>query len=453
MQLSVFSRFFIASALSFLAAPGLTNAQELLKKDELNAPTPADTTADQNSIRRMIREELGAIEAAGQRPFSLNIEGYGDMRFAYYDYPESITQEEGSRGDSRTGFDITRFTAEIEGKHNPSGIEFEAEVEFEHGGTGSSVELEQDEFGEFENEVEKGGEVNLEELWLKKDFGSGWTGRVGRFYLAVGLLSPYHLPTDYLATGRSEAETTVIPGVWDEVGFELTKQFESSELTLQLVNGLDSTGFSASQWVSSGHQDRFEGVRAEDVAVVVRYDINALPGLVTGGSFYGGGSSGNRPKDDLDADGTVTIYDLHYHYRRDRFRSQGMVLYGHLDDAEEISKVNARLPNSLEVARTAVADGAWASWIEAGYDIGPWVGTPEGQTLEPFIRVDYYDTYFDTRDELADNGRYERTVLTAGLAYTFNDSITAKLDVTNRFFGEDDIDDQTMVRLGFGLVY
>ena len=43
-------------------------------------------------------------------------------------------------------------------------LEFEAEVELEHGGTGTSLELDYEEFGEFEQEVSKGGEVALEEI-------------------------------------------------------------------------------------------------------------------------------------------------------------------------------------------------------------------------------------------------------------------------------------------------
>ena len=50
------------------------------------------------------------------------------------------------------------------------GWTFGTEIEFEHGGTGSAEELEADEFAEWEQETEKGGEVELEQFWIQKSF-------------------------------------------------------------------------------------------------------------------------------------------------------------------------------------------------------------------------------------------------------------------------------------------
>ena len=186
--------------------------------------------------------------------FKLRWSGYGDIRFSFYDYDENVlTNPEGSRSDSRAAFDLTRFVLNLEGEYEPAELEFEAEIEFEHGGTGSALELEFEEFGEFDNDVENGGEVILEELYLKKEFDEGFSVKVGRFYLGVGLLSASHTPLDYLATSRPEAEVTMIPAVWDEVGISLAKEFEWGAVTFQIVNGLDSSGFSSSRWIASGH--------------------------------------------------------------------------------------------------------------------------------------------------------------------------------------------------------
>ena len=42
------------------------------------------------------------------------------------------------------------------------------EIEFEHGGTGSSIEYAAEESIEFEQEQERGGEVELEPFWIQK---------------------------------------------------------------------------------------------------------------------------------------------------------------------------------------------------------------------------------------------------------------------------------------------
>ncbi|MEZ4548296.1 MAG: porin [Thermodesulfobacteriota bacterium] len=103
--------------------------------------------------------------------------------------------------DNRLEFDLTRFVLELEGEMY-AGLGFEAEIEFEHGGTGSTFEIEYEEFGEYEQETEKGGEVYVEELYLYKKFGDWGKLKAGRFYLAFGLMSFLSKPTDYLAARR-----------------------------------------------------------------------------------------------------------------------------------------------------------------------------------------------------------------------------------------------------------
>ena len=125
----------------------------------------------------------------------------------------------GAAPDDRYVFDTSRLSVEMEVDYG-HGLELEGEVEFEHGGTGAALELEHEEFGEYEQEIEKGGEVVLEELYLEKRFGPRLAVKAGRFYIALGLLSDYHRPTDYLGTARPESETTVVPAVWDEMGVE-----------------------------------------------------------------------------------------------------------------------------------------------------------------------------------------------------------------------------------------
>lgn len=424
------------------------------REQKIQQQGASESSSGESEEEREQRENRHDITNSG--PFALSIGGYGEMQAKFYDDPESLTQAQGNRGQSKTTFDTERFTVELEGEHHPSGIEFEAEIEFEHGGTGSSQEIEFDEFGEFETETEKGGEVELEEVYLKKDFGDGWSGKVGRFYLGTGMLSRYYRPTDYLGSNRDEVEEFILPGQWREIGLSVRKDFEDVALTFQLVNGLDSTGFSASHWVSTGYQSRFEGVRAEDLAGVARVDLKTLyPDLTVGAAVYAGNSTGNRPKDDLedDVDGTVIIGSADYRYWAHDFKSQGAFYIGHLNDADEISERNARLPNTLGVERTAIADGAIGVWTELGYNIAPFVGLRDSEELSPFVRFDYYDTYYDVRDSLADNGRYERFVYAAGVAYMFRDFVTLKADWSHREFGLSDLGTQDSLGVGVGFVY
>ncbi len=430
----------------------------------LRQPSTTKKASDEREkILSEVQAELAALkeekkeEDEEESLFDLEISGYGDIRYSFYDYNENVlTNPEGSRSKSKSAFDLTRFVVEIEGEYEPAELGFEAEIEFEHGGTGSALELEFEEFGEFESEVENGGEVIVEELYLKKKFGDGYKVKVGRFYVGVGLLPDFYTPLDYLGTSRPEAEITVLPAVWDEIGIALEKTLDWGKLTLQVVNGLDSSAFSSARWVASGHQERFEVNRAEDLAYVARLDTRPWgEDFLLGGSVYWAPSTTkNRPTDDLDVDGGLLIVSGHSDYRWRNFRGKTFFMWGSLDDAAEISERNGRPSNNLQVARTPVGDEALGAWTELGYDLVPlFSDIDDAHRIEPFFRVDYYDTMLETSEGIFDNPRFERFVYTAGVAYTFMDAVAAKLDWSMREFEASDVDTQNTVRASFGFVY
>ncbi|MCB9475524.1 MAG: hypothetical protein H6684_07065 [Deltaproteobacteria bacterium] len=392
------------------------------------------------------------------------------MHFAHLDYGPNQNRDGGSQDDDRFVFDQTRFVLELEGFMLQEQILFEAEIEFEHGGTGSAMELEYEEFGEYEQEVEKGGEVVLEELYVQKGFLDYFSIRAGRFYVAFGQLNDYHLPTHYLATRRAESESTITPATWDEMGFEIaSKYLHWMHVRAQVVNGLDSTGFSSQRWIASGHQTRFEEIRATDLAYVGRVDFKPIQGVNFGGSVYHGETAKNRPKPDLinDCDddnpdkvaacgyisAPLTMVDGHLMFDVFNVRGQGTVIWGRLHNADLISERNARLSNNLNVLRSPVAEEALAYWWELGVDVAPYIGLDERHELEPFFRYDYYDTMYKTRGSLFDNPRFERTVLTGGLSYTYRDALVTKLDYAHRTLGDSEFNEENTATLAVGFVY
>ncbi|MDC0715024.1 hypothetical protein POL68_41630 [Stigmatella sp. ncwal1] len=394
-------------------------------------------------------EKEAQEEKALKRPrLEFKMSGYGDLQFTYYNYGENQNRVGGSQRDSRMTFDTTRLALELEAELPDYGLEAEIEVEFEHGGTGSSMELEYEEFGEFEMEVEKGGEVMVEELVLKKKFGKRFSLAIGRFYVAVGTLSAYSRPTDYLATVRSEAETLILPNTWHEMGLQAKADLGLVKLTAQAINGLDSTAFNSQRWVAEGHQLRFEMVRARDMAMVLRADVERFEGLVFGVSGYYGGTTRNRPKPDLvkaceDADSRqvapcgyvsagLLILDAHLSLQKGPWRAKALVLWGNLQNADDISARNARLSNFLNVTRTPVAEHALAIWAELGRNVSPLMGLNSAHKVEPYVRFDYVDSQFNPRAELFDNPRFARAIYTVGAAYTLADLFFAKFDFGHR---------------------
>ncbi|MCA9678696.1 MAG: hypothetical protein H6709_12930 [Kofleriaceae bacterium] len=398
----------------------------------------------------------------------MTFRAYGELHAGFYAYGLDQNRAGGSRRDRRVELDTTRLALEVEARFADD-LEVEFEIEFEHGGTGAAYELEYEEFGEFEQEVERGGEAIVEELYLRKVLGGRFAVSVGRFYVAVGQLSRYYRPTAYLAATRAEAETTVIPQVWDELGAQLEAFLGRVKVTAQVVNGLDSTGFSSQFWVSRGHQGRFESIRASDPAGVLRVDVQPRAGVEVGAAGYVGGTSRNRPKADLVptcADGDddvvapcgyvaapVVIADVHAALQLGPVRAQGTALYGWLGNANAVSARNDRLSNDLQVLRSPVSDQALAIWGEAGWDVAPALGLAAAHRLEPFVRLEHYDTMFRPRAELFDNPRFARTVATAGLSYQAHGGVFAKVDASHRRFGSSELRPENALHVATGFVF
>ncbi|MCC7108879.1 MAG: hypothetical protein IT382_06300 [Deltaproteobacteria bacterium] len=420
--------------------------------------------------RRMDTVNASAIDpvSQGERVPALRLQGYGELQVMLHDFGADPNREGGAQRDLRLELDTTRFVLELIATL-PFEVEAEAEIEVEHGGTGAAMELEFEEFGEFEQEIEKGGEVLLEELFLTKRLGEQFAISAGRFYVAVGQLSHRYRPVDYLAVVRAEAESLVLPAVWDELGLQAQARLPWLRATVQVVNGLDSTGFSSQRFIALGHQRRFEIVRATDLAFVGRVDTFPLPETELGISAYHGGTSRNRPKPDLVkdcpegaedqvapcgfVDAPVTLVDAHGAFRFGPVRGSAMVLWGHLANAAAVSARNERLSNALAVPRTPVADQAMLAWGEFGLDVAPWVALPADHAVEPFVRVDWADAMFLPREELFDNPRFERLVITGGVSWTLARDLVIKLDASHRRFASEALNTEETVRFALGFVY
>lgn len=380
--------------------------------------------------------------------------GYGELIYSHFDYgPDQKSGPAGSPPDSRATIDIARLALEME-LRLLRGVELETEVEIEHGGTGGALEIEYEEFGEYETEVEKGGEVILEELYIKREFSDAFNIRLGHFYVAVGLTTEQYHPTDFFGTRRPESETSVIPAIWHETGIEISGHTNHLTYQIQLINGLDATGFDSQNWIVGGHQTRFEEVRATNMAVVGRLDYRLFDGLTFGVSGYRGNSADNRPKPDMkDADAYVSIFDVHAVLRYNRFRAQGMYLYGNLQNADIVSERNRTLSNNLDVLRTPVASAAYAFYAEAGYDIMPFFTSRKEDQCHLFFRFDSYDTMAEMPQNFFDNPRFQRRVYTLGINYTMGNAVVLKGDYAMRRLGTGNFNGENTASFALGFQF
>ncbi len=130
----------------------------------------------------------------------LTVGGYGEValtRNFYNDSPYLYAKPTKYKDAPSHGrFDIPHAVIYI-GYDFGKGWTMQSEIEFEHTGTGAALEREYEEAGEFEQEIEKGGEVELEQFWIQKSFLPQLNLRMGHIIVPVGGLNNSHEPLNF----------------------------------------------------------------------------------------------------------------------------------------------------------------------------------------------------------------------------------------------------------------
>ncbi|MDX8341368.1 hypothetical protein SLH46_19370 [Draconibacterium sp. IB214405] len=368
----------------------------------------------------------------------LTFGGYGEVVYRHFDYtddfnrytyPENFT-ERVSRGQTDIPHLVFNVTYDF-GK----GWKVSSEIEFEHGGVGSEMEIEAEEFGEYETEVEKGGEVILEQFWIEKSFSSRFNIRAGHIIVPVGSTNYGHLPTEYFTVMRPEGESTIIPQTWHENGISIHGRLRMWDYDFQLVNGLDVDAFGSSNWVNGGSISPYEYKLATSMAGAFRINNYSVNGLRIGLSGYAGNSAGNSLKADRydGLKGTVLIGSADAEYRSQNLIARSAVIYGNLSESAEISKINKSLPSAAPSPHTDVAKNAASFMVEAGYNVLSFFPQAEGQ-LYTFLHYTYYNSMQNTVSTMLADARYKRQLYTLGLNYYPIPQIALKAEYSMRVF-------------------
>jgi Phosphate-selective porin O and P len=365
----------------------------------------------------------------------LSLEGYGALNYYNFNWQTDTTK--------RNAIDNERFVLEVGYKWTDK-IGLNAEIEFEHGGTGSAVEFDRfEEFGEFEFEVEKGGEVLIEEMNLNFILNKNLTLNVGRLKVPFSLSYDREEPTDYPTATYSEMESQILPDNWTENGIMLDGIIGKNHLWVfhaGIVNGLDGSAFNSANWIKRGNQKRFEMVNAENFAFCGRIDFKPKNNITIGISGYAGNTTDNRPKPDLQVDAFATIGEFHATYHPAFAKMNGMILYGALSNSEALSNQNRNLSNNLNVKRTPVASAAIGGFFEI--ESSSLINSKNRQSTEKekpelsiYGRVDYYDTMYRTQGEIFNNPRWERVSYSFGSLMKIIHDVQLKAQYTIRKVG------------------
>ena len=378
----------------------------------------------------------------------LSLGGYGEavmtrnfysQSFNRYKKPENYADDK-----SHGRFDLPHICLNI-GYDFGKGWTMGSEIEFEHGGTGSAVEIEAEEAGEYEAEVEKGGEVNIEQFWINKAFMGGKLNiKAGEIIVPVGYSNAYHEPNQFFTVYRPEGEATIMPNTWHQMGLSLWGRLKDWRYEAQLLSGLNSESFTAENFAHYGATSPYEFKVANNYAAAVRIDNYSVKGLRIGLSGYYGYTFRNTlrtPGSQYDGvTGALGIVALDFSLNRWNWIVRGNIDYAHFSDADEISAYNQanwthhKYQDGNPHHYSNIGSSALAYAIEGGYDIFSQISKlKEHHKLYVFGRFEHYNTM--ASGTYKSMYKYTKKYRCAfGMNYSPLKQITIKAEYSYRFF-------------------
>lgn len=377
----------------------------------------ADITAESASetVKTEKKKSRFTIGGYGEAVYSRNF--YSD-NYLRYDSPQDYKDDKHGR------FDLPHVVLML-GYDFGKGWSMGMEIEFEHGGTESAVEIEEHEGGEYETEVERGGEVALEQFWIQKSFCPEFNIKLGHMVIPVGATNAHHLPTEFFGVYRPEGENTIMPCTWHETGLSIWGRAGDWRYEAMLLPGLDSDRFNDKEWIKGGAGSPYEFKIANAMAGAVRVDNYSVKGLRFSVSGYAGNTFSNTLKKATNAiydnvKGTVLIGSFDFHYNDHNWVARGNFDYGHLSDAALITRYNQSFSNDSPAKKRPVATSAISTGVEVGYDLFGWLGKKQqekGRKFYLFGRYEYYDSMYKTEDAVTDYEEYGRQRIAFGVNY------------------------------------
>lgn len=404
-----------------------------------------------------------AQEAADTTGYSkFRFGGYGEMLASYKNYDINRFQLNGSGRTRRGTIAIPRAVLAFDAKFTPKWI-LGVEIEFEGGGTGTAVELENSENGEYETEIEKGGEVALEQLHITRLIIPGINVCVGHLILPVGLTNSHHEPINFFGSSRPEAETSVLPSTWHATGLELFGTLGRFNYQAMVTAGLNANGFERNTWIAPGRQGLFETDNFTSPGYTLRVDYTGVRGLRMGVSGYYCRNAGANADKEQQYAGLckipVSILTWDAQYRNRFITARGNFLIGHLGNSDAVNRRNVRLPNASPYSRlTPVASTVMTYGAEVGVNLRAITGVDKMPVIYPFIRYEYFNPQYKVASGYTADTRLEVSKWSAGLNWFALPNLVVKADYTHRavgtqsVFGKGRFNSETDISLGIAYI-
>ncbi len=333
------------------------------------------------------------------------ISGYGEVKVAY---------------DQQLGTGVANLTRNVLfiGHRFNERISFFSEMELEN----ARVEGDQ-----------AGGELSMEQLFIKFDLTRDIYLTGGLFIPRLGIINENHLPTTFNGNDRPYVEQFIIPSTWREIGVGLygrSRRLQGLNWSISAQNGLDAGAFQQGSGIREG---RGEGSRASAANLGLSGSLLYYVGdFRLQASGYYGGAAGltQREADSLQLDyglfGTpVRLLEANAQYQGEKFRIKALAAQVDMQDAERINRAYA---NNTPM-------GMFGAYAEVGCDLWSWIKPAQKRDLIAFVRCETLDMNARIPENGIDDPTLRRTYVIAGLTYAPTGGINVKADYVLRSTG------------------
>lgn len=279
-----------------------------------------------------------------------------------------------------------------------------------------------------------GGELSMEQLFVKFDLNKDIYLTAGLFIPRLGIINENHLPTTFNGNDRPYVEQFILPSTWREIGVGLygrSNRLPGLNWSVAVQNGLSAGAFVHGSGIREG---RGEGTQAN----AANLGLSGALLYYTGdfrfqASGYYGGSAGltQREADSLQLDygtfGTpVRLLEANAQYHGEAFRVKVLATQVDIPDADRINRAYANnTPSSM-----------FGAYAELGYDLWSFIRPAEKRDLIAFVRYEALDMNASIPENGIDDPTLDRTYVVAGLTYAPVVGVSVKVDYTMRTTGE-----------------
>ena len=284
---------------------------------------------------------------------------------------------------------------------------------------------------------EPGGEIALEQAFLKFNLNPKQYLVAGLFVPRIGILNENHLPVNFNGVERPIVEQLIIPATWRELGAAFYGSANRLPLnySVALMTGLNSAEFEHGSGIREGRSEGRNAL-ANNLAITasLQYMVSNFKFQVSG---YMGGTVGLAPNsaDSLGlnsgAFGTpLYLGEANVQYANKGFSAKALGAYIAYPDAD---KVNTAYANNL-------ATGMYGAYAELGFD---WLYKQQKKAqFITFARCELLDlnSSIPAPPKAIYDGTLKQTNIIAGINYLPIPNVTIKADVRLLHTGEQNPD-------------